>query len=203
MLFELYHKGDVNEQELNSLLIKLEDTIYNTASFLDNLLEWSKSQLEGINIKPENFNLQKIAAENITLVDSQIKAKSLKVENRISNELMAFADPNMINTVVRNLLSNAIKFCKTGDEINFDVALIADKIRLTIRDTGTGIDPAVKNNLFNLSHQTSTGTSGEKGYQIGLILCKDMLLQNSGDISVESELGKGTTFHISLPKANP
>jgi len=199
MLFELYRKGDLDEKELGELLTRLEDTIYTTASFLDNLLEWSRSQLEGMVVKPSPFQINSIVADNIKLMDSQIKLKSLKVENRIGSDITAFADPNMINTVVRNLLSNAIKFCNKGDEVVFDTELNGDKVTCSIRDSGPGISDDDKANLFNLAHTISTGTSGEKGYHIGLVLCKDMLLQNNGDIQVESELGKGTTFYISLP----
>ncbi len=199
MLFELYRGGDLDEKELGELLTRLEDTIYTTASFLDNLLEWSKSQLEGMVVKPSIFQISNVVADNIKLMDSQIKLKSIQVENRIQPDLTAFADPNMINTVVRNLLSNAIKFCNVGDQVIFDGKLVNDKVLFTIGDTGPGISVRDKENLFNLSHTISTGTSKEKGYHIGLVLCKDMLLQNNGDILVESELGKGSTFYISLP----
>lgn len=199
MLFELYRKGDLDEKELGELLTRLEDTIYTTASFLDNLLEWSRSQLEGMVVKPSSFQINGIVADNIKLMDSQIKLKSLKIENRIDLDITAFADPNMINTVVRNLLSNAIKFCNKGDEVIFDAKLNEGEIVFAIRDSGPGISEDDKTNLFNLAHTISTGTSGEKGYHIGLVLCKDMLLQNNGNIQVESKLGKGTTFYISLP----
>jgi two-component system sensor histidine kinase/response regulator len=199
MIFELYRKGDLNEKELGELLTRLEDTIYTTASFLDNLLEWSKTQLEGMIVKPSPFEVSKIVADNMKLMESQIKLKSLKVENKISSDVTAFADPNMINTVVRNLLSNAIKFCNKGDEVIFDAEIKGDKMTFTIRDSGPGISESDKENLFNLAHTISTGTAGEKGHHIGLVLCRDMLLQNNGDIQVESEFGKGTTFYISLP----
>jgi two-component system sensor histidine kinase/response regulator len=199
-LFTLYRSGDLTEKELNELLARLEDTIYTTASFLDNLLEWSKSQLEGIIVKPSSFKIHHIVEENIKLMDSQIILKSLKVENRILPDAVAFADPNMINIVFRNLLSNAIKFCNSGDSVVFDATTENEKLICTIRDTGPGINETDKENLFNLSHTISKGTSGEKGYHIGLILCKDMILQNNGTIEVESEVGEGTTFYITLPR---
>ena len=202
MLFELYHTGELNKNELNDLLIKLGDTIYSTAGFLDNLLEWAKSQLEGININPSNFKLLLIVNENLNLVDSQVKAKSLNVENKISEDIYTFADQNMINIVIRNILSNAVKFCSANDTICLDAKIATNEILLSISDTGKGMDDVTKNNLFNLSHQTSLGTCGEKGYQIGLILCRDMILQNGGKIFVESKLGSGTKFLINLPLAN-
>jgi two-component system sensor histidine kinase/response regulator len=198
-LFELYHNGILEEKELKGLLIKLEDNIYHTASFLDNLLEWAKSQLEGITIKPMSVSLQQVVAENIKLVDSQVKFKDLNVFNKIDPAVVAFVDPNVLHIVVRNLLSNAIKFCAKGDEIVFDAKMNNDKVLFSIADNGPGISDEHQKGLFNLAYNNSTGTANEKGYQLGLILCKDMISQSDGNIEVESELGKGTLFHISLP----
>lgn len=198
-LFELYRKGDLTEKELNELLVKLEDTIYTTATFLDNLLEWSKSQLDGVIVKPSIVAIQHIVDDNIKLMETQIKLKSLKVENKVSADITVFADPNMINTVMRNLLSNAIKFCNVGDAVVFDAKVTDGKVISSISDSGPGISDHDKENLFNLAHTISMGTAKEKGYHIGLILCKDMILQNKGSIAVESKLGKGTTFYITLP----
>ncbi|MBY0543742.1 MAG: tetratricopeptide repeat-containing sensor histidine kinase [Sphingobacteriaceae bacterium] len=199
MLFELYNKGILDEKELNGLLIKLEDNIYSTASFLDNLLEWAKSQLEGVIVSPINVSLQQVVLENIKLVDSQIKFKGLNVESKIGKEITAFVDPNVINIVVRNLLSNAIKFCSKGDEIIFEAKLNHGEVLFSIKDNGPGISDERKHNLFNLAYSNSIGSSNEKGYQLGLILCKDMITQSGGSISVESKLGEGTLFKISLP----
>ncbi len=74
-LFELYREGDLDKNELNTLTARLEETIYTTATFLDNLLEWSRSQLEGMVIKPSKVNLTQIISENIKLMDSQTKLK--------------------------------------------------------------------------------------------------------------------------------
>ena len=197
-LFGMYRSGILNEEELGNLLERLEDTVYNTASFLDNLLEWSKSQLGGMVVKPINVVLNEVIAHNIKLMESQIKLKSIKVENNVAADLTAFADLNMIHVVIRNLLSNAIKFSSKGDEITFDAKIENNQLICSIKDTGNGISELDKENLFNLTHQPGTGTSGEKGHHIGLILCRDMVMQNNGNLKVESKLGEGTTFHITL-----
>ncbi len=199
MLLEFYREADLNEEELKKTLARLEDSIYTTASFLDNLLEWSRSQLDGMVVNPDTVNLRMMISDNITLMNAQIKLKSIHVENEVAEQTTIFADPNMINTVIRNLLSNAIKFCATGDRIFFAAKVEGNEVICTISDNGPGINDIDKENLFNLAHTISTGTSGEKGYHIGLLLCKDMLSQNHGKIEVESEIDKGTTFYITLP----
>ncbi|RZK39021.1 MAG: tetratricopeptide repeat protein [Pedobacter sp.] len=200
MLFELFREGNLNKEELNKLTIRLEDTIQTTANFLDNLLEWSKNQLDGMTVNPTKVDVREIISDNIKLVDSQINFKSIRVENNIDQDTVVFADPDMINIVVRNLLSNAIKFCKEGDSISFDAKTAGDNVVISIRDTGPGINDNDKKNLFNLTHTVSSGTAGEKGYHIGLILCRDMVIQNQGSIELESKVGEGTVFYITLPK---
>jgi two-component system sensor histidine kinase/response regulator len=201
-LFGMYREGDLSEKELNELLSKLEDTTYTTVDFLDNLLQWSKSQLEGMVVNPSAFSIATMVAENINLMASQLKLKGISVLNRIDKNALVFADPNMINVVVRNLLSNAIKFCRAGDIVSFEAKQDAGKVISTISDSGPGINDLDKKNLFNFAHTVGTGTSGEKGYHIGLILCRDMVVQNNGSITVESTLGEGTRFHITLPKGD-
>ena len=199
MLFEMYRQGNLNAEELTALFSKLEDTTYNTAAFLDNLLEWSKSQLDGMVVNPIAVNLQDVITHNVTLLDSQIKLKSIDVLNNVAEDITVRADLNMVHVVIRNLFSNAVKFCKAGDSITFDARQERENIVCTIKDTGAGMTEVDKENLFNLTHKPNLGTSGEKGYHIGLILCRDMIAQNNGDLKVESGLGVGTTFYITLP----
>ncbi|RZK81995.1 MAG: HAMP domain-containing histidine kinase [Pedobacter sp.] len=203
MLFELYRKGDLTEDEFSGVLIKLEDTIYTTATFLDNLLEWSKSQLEGMVVKPSIVSVDQVINDNIKLMESQIRLKELNVTSSINSEALVFADPDMLNVVIRNLLSNAIKFCNPKDTVTFKSDKVDDKLIVSVIDSGPGMSEHNVENLFNLSHTVSTGTSGEKGYHLGLILCKDMITQNKGNIVLESTLGKGTAFHITLPTVSP
>lgn len=199
MLFGLYREGQLNESELNNLLAKLEDTIYTTSVFLDNLLEWSKSQLDGIVVNPSHFEVGDLVRENIQLTETAVRLKGLKMESDIQTNTMAFADANMINVVVRNLISNAVKFCNPGDTISIEAHNSNDKMFLTIKDTGPGINEKDLQKLFNLEHTITTSASGDKGHQIGLVLCKDMVEQNKGKIRVESELGKGSVFLVELP----
>jgi len=203
MLFELFREGDLEKSELNKLTLKIEDTINTTATFLDNLLEWSKNQLDGLVVRASSVSIYQIVADNIKLIDSQIKLKAIAVKNNIKKDSLVFADPDMLTVVVRNLLSNAIKFCHTGDQVTFNAELINKELVWSIADNGPGISEKDQESLFNLSHTNSTGTSGEKGYHLGLILCKDMIVQNQGTIKVESTLGAGTTFYITLPATDP
>lgn len=199
MLFGLYRQGELSESELNELLLKLEDTVYTTAVFLDNLLEWSKSQLDGMVVKPASFQVRQLVDANIRLLHSPIQVKELQVTVEVDPSVMAFGDPNMINVALRNLVSNAVKFCKPGDAIGIRAERKEDRIVIDIMDTGPGIAPEELEGLFSLEFTVSKNRTEEKGHQVGLVLCKDMIELNNGQITVESRLGEGTTFRIVLP----
>ncbi|WP_454801972.1 ATP-binding protein [Mucilaginibacter phyllosphaerae] len=198
-LLAVYRQGDIEEKELGELLVKLEDTILTTGNFLDNLLEWSKNQLEGMTVNPVDFNVSDSIDENIHLFKTKIELKQLKVNNMTAKNITAFADRDMIDLVIRNLLSNSIKFCNTGDEITLNAGIKNNRAVIYIKDTGPGISREESEKLFSLEHTLSTGTQGEKGNHLGLILCKDMIVQNNGTIGFESHPGQGTTFWFDLP----
>lgn len=200
-IFNFYHHGDIGKAEMESMLVNLEDTILSTGTFLDNLLEWSKSQLDGIVIKPVNFKINEVIQENIHLFETQIALKKLHVINRADENALIYADRNMINLVIRNLLSNSIKFCNDCNEIIFSTELKNAGLTIALSDNGPGISDDEKVKLFSLEHSISAGTHGEKGNRLGLILCRDMVIQNKGTIWFDSKQNEGTTFYISLPAA--
>lgn len=200
MLFNSYFSGYLTQEEMFDLLKKLEQTIYNTADFLDNLLEWSKSQLEGMVVNLGTFEIKSLINKNLEILNPQIVEKKLLIENNLEDAVLVHADVNMINVVVRNVISNSIKFCNEGDSIIFTSTTTDKFVVLAIKDTGVGIQAGDQSKIFQLEHTISQGTSGEKGHHIGLVLCKDMVEQNHGRIWFESTAGVGTTFFIEIPK---
>lgn len=198
-LFSIYREGDIKEDELRMLLGRLEDTILTTSAFLDNLLEWSKSQLEGIVVRSEDFDIRTTINDNLSLFKTKIEFKDLIVVNNISEPVFIHADPNMIKLVIRNLLSNSIKFCKAGDQIEITGTVKQGRAIISITDTGPGISEVDVDNLFSLEHAVSTTDQGEKGNKLGLILCRDTIEQNKGNLTFETKPGNGTTFRIDLP----
>ncbi|UMY67141.1 MULTISPECIES: tetratricopeptide repeat-containing sensor histidine kinase [unclassified Flavobacterium] len=198
MLFSLYREGHLKEMDVHDTLLKLEDTIYSTNEFLDNLLEWAKNQLEGITVRPETFALRKLADKNIRLNDPKIRIKKLEVENAISEDCMAYADPNMVDVIMRNLLSNSVKFCRPGDAITLGCGTDGDTTTFFVTDTGPGMNETQRRHIFSLEEVTSSQAS-EKSHHIGLVLCRDMAERNGGCVRIESETGKGTTIFVTLP----
>jgi two-component system, sensor histidine kinase and response regulator len=107
----------------------------------------------------------------------------------------------MISTVVRNLCSNSIKFTPKNGTIRVSALEKENNIEVCISDTGIGISEKDIDKLFRIDvHHTTIGTSSEKGTGLGLILCKEFIEKNDGQIWVESTLGKGSNFKFILPK---
>ena len=105
----------------------------------------------------------------------------------------------MIKLVIRNLISNAIKFTIPGNDIILDAAMAKDLVRVSVKDHGIGIKKDDQYKIFSLKRFSTKGTSNEAGMGFGLMLCKDFVEKNGGEIWFESELGKGSTFYFSLP----
>jgi signal transduction histidine kinase len=114
--------------------------------------------------------------------------------------MVAMADHNMLNTILRNLTSNAIKFTTPGGTVDFSTSVEDDMVNLTVKDSGVGIPEEKMKTLFSLEKgKSTTGTVGETGTGLGLLVCNEFLDLNKGSIKVESIPGKGSSFTISLP----
>lgn len=118
----------------------------------------------------------------------------------IDESLNVFADKKMLTSVLQNLISNSIKFTRPGGEIRISAIKDNELVRVSICDNGVGIEAKRLQDLFKIDKQTSTdGTSKEKGTGLGLILCKEFVEKCGGNITVESEIGKGTVFTFTMP----
>lgn len=180
-------------------LNKLSKTTYN---LLENLLEWSTNQMGAMKFEPKKINLSFLIKENIELVSHLLEIKMIKIYSSVPKLLEVEADEHMINAVVRNLLSNAVKFTGENGKIEISHALINGYCKINIADTGVGIEEEDIDKLFRIDkHHSTFGTGNEKGSGLGLILCKDFIEKNGGEIFVESSPGKGSTFSFTLKLA--
>jgi len=196
-----YSKLDDNSKKkyINAIC----DASSNVYNLLENLLNWSRSQTDRIEISPEQIHLLSLFENNIELVNEMLNSKQLDVRLNISDDIKAFADINMINTVVRNLLTNAIKFSPANKTISVLVENTGDLIQVEIKDEGVGISEANLKKLFRVDQNISSqGTNGESGTGLGLILCKEYVEKNKGRIWVKSAEGSGSTFYFTLPLYN-
>ncbi|MGE0089326.1 MAG: ATP-binding protein [Bacteroidales bacterium] len=179
-----------------SELNKLSQTTYN---LLENLLDWSTSQMGEIKFNPKTINIVGVIKENIELIKNKLDSKKITLTLDLPQKADVFVDENMINTVIRNLISNAAKFTNENGEIKISCKTENNICIISISDNGIGISKENFDKLFRIDqHHTTLGTQNEKGSGLGLILCKEFIEQNGGTISVTSEPGKGSTFNFTL-----
>jgi ligand-binding sensor domain-containing protein/signal transduction histidine kinase len=186
--------------------IKYTEIIYDSSkniySLLENLLQWARTQTNKIEFEPTNFKLKDLVEQNIILLKENLTNKKITLRQKITNSCNVYADRNMINAVLRNLLTNAIKFTNIEGDIVISSTEKDGYIEVSIKDTGIGMSKGEISQLFRVDANFSrSGTDGETGTGLGLILCKEFIVKNGGNIWVESTPGKGSRFLFTLPAA--
>lgn len=192
--------NNFSKDEINTFIDKINEQSKSTYNLLTNLLEWAKIQSNDIEFKPNEVSLNEIfeIVNNETKGTAKDKGINLKFPNTENTKI--FADPNMIMATFRNLISNSIKFSESNSEIEVKYEVKEDKIEFAIIDQGIGMSKETINELFRVENKKSTkGTAGELGSGLGLILSKEYIEKHEGEISVESELNKGSKFKFYIP----
>lgn len=129
--------------------------------------------------------------------------KEIMLINNVPEKSYIYVDSELFAQVIHNLVSNALKFCKKGDSVTLYIP-DGEPSTIAIKDTGLGINPEKQKILFNHDTPTSTtGTAGERGTGFGLPLCHEIMKAHGGELVVESEVNKGTTFYARLPHVKP
>jgi hypothetical protein len=189
----------ISDADFKLFIPTLSNNISYTTGLLENLLFWSRSQLQGEIIKPIYLNFKDITDNIITLFDNAIKEKNIATENNLDSSSLVYADMDMIHLIVRNLISNAIKFSQHGGSIKITSQIKGNDFIMCISDSGVGISKQNQKKLFEQETFTTRGTDNEEGTGLGLLLCKDFIEKNGGKIWVESKIGVGTKFFVQIP----
>ena len=187
--------------EIRKSINEVNDTSTNLYKLLENLLEWSRVQRGLIKYNPEQFLIYFLFEENSKLLNKFAMNKNIEISNNIPSDIFVYADVTMLNTIIRNLVTNAIKFTNKGGNIRFDYQDTADHHIFIITDTGIGMNEQIAANLFSPEFKSSrAGTNNEPSTGLGLILCKEFINLNNGNLWVESRENIGSKFHFSIPK---
>lgn len=200
-LFGNVQQYDLPGDEIKLLVPDIINDLNYTTSLMENLLQWAKSQMQGDSINPQLIDIALMVNEVQQLLRLQAENKQVYVNSKIDPSIYIFADKEMINLVLRNLLSNAIKFTPNLGKVYVGASVKNDIVEIFVKDTGTGISNENIQRLFSNNYFTTNGTANESGTGLGLMLCKEFLAKNGGEIFVESEVGKGSKFTFTLPKA--
>ena len=189
-------------EEIKDIAESMKTSATNIYSLLENLLEWSRLRRGGMDFIPMKLNLKKNIALSTNVLSEAARKKGIEIELSVPDELEVIADSHMFEAVMRNLVSNAIKFTSSGGKVNVEAVYKDDhSIEIKIRDSGIGMAPELLTRLFQINEKTSRpGTEGEPSTGLGLLLCKEFIEKHGGNIWVESEVGKGSTFSFTLGK---
>jgi len=194
--FEIFSEDE--SKEFIDVMNQASKQLYN---LLENLLQWSRAQTGSISFNPKPVLVKSLFENTIDNLMVNLESKKINISIKVEKETEVFVDEDMISTVFRNLLSNAIKFSHSGETISIRCSDEGEFVKISVIDNGVGINKIDQEKLFKIDqHVTTQGTSEEKGSGLGLILCKEFIEKNNGEIWVDSEINKGSSFNFTLPK---
>lgn len=199
----LKSQDDIDADKKRVILEALVKDAKSSYGLLDNLLNWACANSNNLQQNPRDVKVARLVNECVDLLDSSAKSKNIDVETILPDDLTVYVDYNMISTVLRNLIANAIKFTPQDGLVKVHCELLKlGKVKISITDTGVGMDDELIETLFDKDNMYSTLASiNETGTGLGLILSKEFIDRNKGEIGVVSKVGEGTTIWIMLPSS--
>jgi len=193
-------ENQLSETKRNMFLKLLHLSGNNAFALLEDLLKWSRSQINCFELIPERIDLHEMIKNVNMVLLNQATLKHVKIVNEVNDTHYIFADRQMISTVLRNLINNAIKFTSPEGQIVISSKTENSFDYISVKDNGVGMSEVILEKLFRIdSKHSSPGTEQEIGTGLGLILCKEFIDKHGGEITVKSKLGMGSEFVIALP----
>lgn len=191
--------GQLNSKQQEVVEAQLED-LDRLNILLRDLLDLTRLEA---GVTPPRFEIvhpEALVNSVVEQVSAEAEAKGITINTSFQSELSSIrADSNQISRVLVNLLGNALRHTSTGGSIRIDVASQDSQVAFILRDTGTGIPKEYLPRIFDRFTQVPGATRGGAG--LGLSISRSIVKAHGGDITVESELGKGSTFTFTIPKA--
>ena len=192
----------ISTQEIKKFSGIIHRTSNNILKQLNELVDWAKTQREKLNFNPQKLCLKNEINESLEFLRANANQKSIELKNEVDESIQILADHLMLRSILQNLVTNAIKFTpENGKEVKLLAEISGDWVEICIQDQGIGMSDETKELLFNnLNAPSIPGTNQEKGTGLGMLLVKDFVTQHNGEITVTSELNKGTCFKFTIPK---
>jgi len=195
-----------NKEQLNKIKYSIEKNCFRLTKLINNVVDFSKLQQGSYKINFRNENIVEVVENIVDSVSEYVKKNQLSIvfDTDIEEKIMA-CDSDIIERIMLNLISNAIKFTNKGGNIFVNINDKNDKVQISVKDNGEGIEKEVLDFIFNRFSQEDKSLSRKaEGSGIGLNLVKSLVKLHGGNIRVESKLGEGSNFIIELPtKALP
>jgi len=193
-MLTLMENDVLKPNELKEIAHILKKHTEASLSTLDSLLEWGRTQIQGVSVREQAFEVAPAVDLVRDFFFAACTVKDLRIDSDIPADLKISADVDHFNFVLRNLLSNAIKFSYPNSAIEISVTQRDGFVCFSVRDYGKGMEVSDAEQLFETFSLKAEGTSGERGTGIGLMLCKEFVSANGGRIWVNAKPGKGAEF---------
>lgn len=195
LLMESHTK--INHHDTQEMLVDINNAAKSTYFLMNNLLAWSLQQMNNIKPDIQAVNINQLIITCLSPYKSLMASKSVKANITIPFDTNIQLDEHIIHIVLTNLVHNAIKFSQTNGLIDINVYNDSNGYNIEVKDNGVGIDEETLSNIFKIK-KSALGTGNEKGTGIGLNLCKKLIEELGGKISITSKLGIGTTVKLSF-----
>jgi signal transduction histidine kinase len=202
-LLQMLTGGTITPEEFQSILPNLSHNVTHLHQTLENLLQWSYTQMKGLTYDPKTLPLHELVQQNIYMFQEVAATKRIALKNDVPPDMMIYADENQLRLILRNLISNALKFTSEAGVVAIAAEHVNHETAIRVIDTGVGMTQEQIDSLYKNDLQVSSaGTRGEKGTGLGLMLCKEMAANNKGRLEINSQSGKGSIFTLYLNKLN-
>jgi signal transduction histidine kinase len=189
-----------NDNDLEMIIHKINQSLYSLNELVENLLDWANSQSGLLELYYKEINLSNAVETVFKLYKPNAELKEIYLKVHVDKDIIVYCDYNCLVTVLRNLISNALKFTPQNGVIEISAEKGNENVAVCIKDSGVGIPDKILENIFKIDFKyTSRGTANEKGTGLGLILCKELVEKNGGEIWVNSKCNEGCSFFFTLP----
>lgn len=196
----LKNKKSLTDDQLQNLS-KIKDEAEGVFNLITDLLDVVKIESDKMGIKKQEVKIDALIDEVFKMNEMTAQAKGITIDVDATKSLKVLGDPDRLIEVFENLIINAIKFTHKGKKISIRAKTVSGGAEIEISDEGVGIPNSELPKVFQrFARLTPQSTQGEKGTGLGLSICKQIVDLHHGTIAVKSEVGKGTTFTIFLPK---
>src|SRR5580698_8889040 len=201
MRAQLLRRGNTDEAKVRRAGEAIEAGVRMQVQLIDDLLDVSRIVTGNLNMDLQPVDVATVIARAIEALSLAIERKSLKLEMVAESIGLVHGDEIRLQQIATNLLTNAIKFTPKLGTVSVSLASADGNAVLTVKDTGTGIDPAFLPNVFNrFTQENSSSTRSHGGLGLGLAIVKHLVDLHHGTVTAESAgSGKGATFTVTLP----
>jgi signal transduction histidine kinase len=198
-LSALFQKGALTPAELNEVIANIHTDASHAFELLDTLLTWTRSNFSRITIKNQLVDMKQLTSSALDLFRYAAQAKQISPEIHIHHEIPFYCDEVILSIVMRNLISNAIKFTPTGGSIKIESKQEDRYITFVVIDSGVGMTEEYIEFITTNQPFSKQGTHREKGFGMGLRLCREFLPLIGGSLEIKSKENEGTTMKVKWP----